>query len=198
MPLSNVEELTDIFINHEYIKPAKSLFRRAEFRERAELFIITALYILGTGASFRTCRALCNISTSEVRLFFDTFLHVMHEMREEYIFMPTNITELRRVSKYYEDAGLRGCCGSMDVFHVKWSSCLTGNHNRTKGKGGYPSLAFQCLTDFNHRILAIYGPQFGTRNDKEIVKDNPNIHFVQTGWYNDVLWNYYTAEGRVC
>ncbi len=111
--------------------------------------------------------------------------------------MPTNITELRRVAKYYEEAGLPGCCRSMDVVHVKWTSCPTDDHNRAKGKGGYPSLAFQCITDFNRRILAIYGPQFGTRNNKEIIKDDPNVHFVRTGWYNDVLWNYYTAEGRV-
>jgi hypothetical protein len=64
-------------------------------------------------------------------------------------------------------------------------------------KGGYPILAFQCVTDFNRRILAVYGPQFGTRNDKEIVKDDPNVHYVQTGWCNDFLWRYYTADGRV-
>ena len=178
MPLSKVEELTDIFINRGYLKPARSLLRRSEFRKRSELFIMTALYHLGTGASFRTCRALCHISTSEVQLFFDTFLQAMHEMREEYISMPTNLTQLRRITNYYEEAGLPGCCGSMDVVHVKWSACPTGNHNRAKGKGGYPSLAFQCVTDFNRRILAVYGPQFGTRNDKEIVKDDPNVHYV--------------------
>ena len=197
MPLSKVEELTDTFINRGYLKPARSLLRRSEFRKRSELFIMTALYHLGTGASFQTCRALCHISTSEVQLFFDTFLQAMHEMREEYISMPTNLTQLRRITKYYEEAGLPGCCGLMDVVHVKWSACPTGDHNRAKGKGGYPSLAFQCVTDFNCRIFAVYGPQFGTRNDKEIVKDDPNVHYVQTGWYKDVLWRYYTADGRV-
>ena len=52
MLLSKIEELTDICINREYIKPARSLRYRAEFRERSELFIMTALYRLGTGASF--------------------------------------------------------------------------------------------------------------------------------------------------
>ena len=80
-----------------------------------------------------------------------------------------------------------GCCGSMDVVHVKSSACPTGDHNCAKGKESYPSLAFQWVTDFNLWILAVYGPQFGTRNDKEIVKDDPNIHNVRTGWYNDVL-----------
>ena len=64
------------------------------------------------------------------------------------------------------------------MVHVKSSACPTGDHNCAKGKGSYPSLAFQCVTDFNLRILAVYGPQFGTRNDKEIVKDDPNIHNV--------------------
>ncbi len=52
MPLSKIEELTDIFINREYIQPARSLRYRAEFREWSELFIMTALYRLWTGASF--------------------------------------------------------------------------------------------------------------------------------------------------
>jgi hypothetical protein len=99
MPLSKVEELTDYFIIRGYLKPARSLKRRSEFRERSELFIMTAFYRLGTGASFRTCRSLlCHISTSEVQLFFDTFLPGMHEIREEFISMPTNITQLRRIS----------------------------------------------------------------------------------------------------
>ncbi len=83
------------------------------------------------------------------------------------------------------------------MVHVKWSACPTSNHNRTKGKTGYPSLGFQCITNFNRRIFAIHGPQFGKRNDEEIVKDDPNVHLVRMGWYKDVMWRYYTAEGRV-
>ena len=43
----------------------------------------------------------------------------------------------------------------MDVVHVKWANCPTGDHNHANGKEGYPTLAFQCLTDFNCRVLAI-------------------------------------------
>ncbi len=124
---------------------------------------------LGTGASFCTCQALCHISIWEVCKFFPSFLHVMHEMWDEYILLSTNITQLRRITKYYKEAGLPGCCGSMDVVHVKWSSCPTGNHNHAKGKTGYSSLGFQCISNFNCRVCAIYGTQFGRQNDKEIV-----------------------------
>jgi hypothetical protein len=104
---------------------------------------MTILYRLGTGASFCTCQALCNISISEVCKFFLSFLHA----RDEYILLPMNITQLRRITKYYKESGLPRCCGSMDVVHVKWSACPTNDHNRAKGKTGYPSFGFQCITD---------------------------------------------------
>ncbi len=53
-------------------------------------------------------------------------LEAMVEMQDEYIGLPRNITELRRITKCYEAAGLPGCYGSMDVVHVMWSSFPTG------------------------------------------------------------------------
>ena len=101
------------------------------------------------------------------------------------------------MSKYYNEVGLSGCSGSMDVVHVKWLSCPTGDHNRPKGKAGFPTLAFQCITDYNRRVIGIYGPQCGTRNDKDIVKVDPNVYCIRHGWHKDVSWKYYTYDGRV-
>jgi hypothetical protein len=72
MPLMKVEELTNILIDHGYIIPPRSHShrRRAVFRERSELLVMYALYLLGTGAAFRSCKPLCGISTSEVHKFF--------------------------------------------------------------------------------------------------------------------------------
>ena len=100
------------------------------------------------------------------------------EMREEYIFLPMNMHELDKTSKWYSNVGLSGACGSIDVVHVKWSNCPAGDHNRAKGKEGYPSLGFQCISDFNRKILGVYGPQFGSTNDKQIVKTDSNVRFV--------------------
>ncbi len=158
---------------------------------------MSALYYLGNGNSFCQCQSLCHSSVSEIRKFFFVFIGAMVKMKEEYIFLPRNITELQRINKYYNDVGLPGCCGLMDVMHVKWLSRPTGDHNRVKGKAGYPTLTFQCITDFNRRVIGIYGLNFSTRNDKEIVKVDSNIHCIQTGWFKDVCWKYYTAEGRV-
>ena len=51
MPLSKVDELVDIFVQRGYIPTPRSLFRRGEFQERAELLVMAALHILAKGAT---------------------------------------------------------------------------------------------------------------------------------------------------
>jgi len=175
MPLTKVEELTNILIDHGYINPPRSHRRRAVFHERSELLVMSVLYLLGTGAAFCSCKPLCGISTSEVRKFFYKFIEALVDMKDEHICLPRNLTKLKCVNRDYNAAGLPGCVGSMDVVHVKWSNCPTSDHNCAKGKEGYPTLGFQSITDFNRRVMAIYGPQFGSRNDKDIVKHDGNV-----------------------
>ncbi len=91
-------------------------------------------------------------------------------MRDDYVYLPWNITDLQHLMRYYVEQGLPGCTGSMDVVHVKWSWCPTGDQNQAKGKAGYPTIGFECTTNFCCRIIGIFGPQFGTRNNKEIVR----------------------------
>ena len=130
--------------------------------------------------------------------FFFIFIEALVEMKDEYIFIPRNLTELRRVSRDYNTVGLPGCVGSMDVVHVKWANCPTGDLNRAKGKEGYPTLAFQCITDFNRRVLAIYGPQFGSRNDKDIVKHDNNVRAIRSNQlFTNTTWKYYDANGAI-
>ncbi len=136
---------------------------------------MSSLYLLGTGAAFRACRSLCSISTSEVQKKFYVFLDAIVDMKDEYVYMPRNITELNRVSNCYGVAGLPGCMGSIDVVHVKWANCPAGDFNRAKVKETFPSLGFECITDFNRRVLSIYGPHFGSRNDMDIVKTDEYV-----------------------
>ena len=159
---------------------------------------MSALYLLGTGAAFQSCRSLCSISTSEVRKFFYVFLDAIVDMKEEYIYMPRTMSELKSVNKSYNSVGLPGCCGSIDVVHVKWSNCPAGDFNRAKGKETFPSLGFECITDFNRRVLSIYGPHFGSRNDMDIVKTDPYVKSLKSArLFRDAQWSYYNEDGRV-
>jgi hypothetical protein len=106
MPLSKVEELTNLLITRGYVPFPRTKSRQAEFREHTELLVMCSLYLLGTGAVFRACQPLCSISTSEVRKIFYLFLDAIVDMREEQIFMPRNLTALTNVGSFYNAVGL--------------------------------------------------------------------------------------------
>ena len=102
MPLSKVENIADLLIRRGHVRMPRSLSRRYEFNERIMMLVMSALHILGTGATFRCCRTLTHISTSEVRKFFMSFLDAFVEMKDEFIFLPNNVTALKRTMKSYE------------------------------------------------------------------------------------------------
>jgi hypothetical protein len=85
------------------------------------------------------------------------------------ISLPRDAEELRTVSKKYHEVGLPGAMGSKDVVHVKWSRAPAGDFNRCKGKESYPTITFQCISNFERRIMGVSRAQYGTRNDKSIV-----------------------------
>ena len=93
----------------------------------------------------------------------------MVDMKDEFIYLPCNIGEMKQLERDYHEVGLPGVCGSVDVVHIKWGYCPTGDINHAKGKEGYPTFTYHCITDFNRRIIGIYGPTFGSHNDKDIV-----------------------------
>jgi len=158
MPLCKVEELTTLLMTRGYVREPRTFWRAQEFRERTELLVMSSLYVLGRGTSFCSLRPLCHISTSECRIFFEIFLNAMMDTHDEFISMPKNATELLPIARNYEKVGLPGCCGSMDVVHVRWSQCPTGDMNRAKEKETFPSLTFESVTDFNRHLMGVYGP----------------------------------------
>ena len=81
--------------------------------------------------------------------------------------------------------------------HIKWSNCPAGDYNCCKGKEGYPTLAFEAITDHNRRIMGILSVQFGTRNDKHIVKLDAAVAKIRDGWYKTVTWNFYDSDGQL-
>ncbi len=51
---------------------------------------------------------------------------------------------------------------------------------------------------FNPRVQAIYGQQFGSCNDKDIVKHNVNVRVIRLNClFKDAKWKYYDANGDI-
>ena len=70
MPLSKVEELTEQLISRGYVRYPRTRSRQAEFRERTELLVMSALYLLGKGAAFRSVARCARSVRPRYGIFF--------------------------------------------------------------------------------------------------------------------------------
>jgi hypothetical protein len=198
MPLYKVELLSQRFIDEKWISLSHHCRDEEKLKMKVDLLILGALSVLGgTVHSFRQLPTVTNICATEHNKFFLLFISKLYSIRDEYIYMPRDDEELEAVMKRYEEVGLPGAMGSIDVVHVKWGRCPQGDFNRSKGKESYPSLAFECISDFDRRICNVFGPQFGARNDKHIVKMDDGVAAVREEWYNTVKWSYFDADSDI-
>ncbi len=165
---------------------------------KAELLVMGALAMVGGSVhSFRQLHTVTQICATDHSNFFLTFVEKMASLLDEYIHLPWTPANLFEDMKRYEEVGLPGAIGLVDVVHVRWANCPAGDFNRSKGKESYPSLVFQCITDINRKILGVFGPQFGSQNDKHILKLDPNVREISEGWVSEVKWQYYEEDGDV-
>ena len=199
MPLYMVCEIVDRFIAEGWIRLSQHCRTPDRLKMKAELLVLGTLAMLGgTLHSFRQLKPLTHICASDHSNFYLSFVRHLASISHEYVFMPRTPEELQQIMRRYEEVGLPGAAGSLDVVHVKRANCPAGDYNRSKGKESYPSLAFECITDFDRRILGVFGPQFGCNNDKHIVKIDHNVHMLSNGWLSSVEWNYYGHDEQIC
>ena len=197
VPLSKVDELVSIFLENDWVPKSRWPETDEEIKAKAELLIMSVLNVLGHNNPFRVLRSNTEIGLKRHHAFFHHFLLKMYSLRDDYIYLPRTPEDLAKVTATYAAKHLPGCCGSVDVVHMKWSMCPAGDYNRCKGKEGYPTLAFEAISDHHRRIMGISSVQFGTRNDKHIVKLDKAVKHVRDGWYNTITWNFYDSEGQL-
>ena len=197
LPLYMIEALAAQLVDAEIVKITHHCRTPAILKMKSELLVLGALAILsGTTSGFRNLRITTHICATDHSRFFKKFVSYLFDRRHEYIYLPRNAEELKTVMRSYEEMGLPGAMGSVDVVHVKWSNCPAGDFNRAKGKESYPSLAFECISDFNRRICHVHGPQFGVRNDKHIVKMDVGVSNIETV-YSNVRWKFFDESGNI-
>ena len=177
--------MVSIFLEKGWIPIGRATETDKEFKLKAELLIMSALNVLGHNSPFRSLQSNTEINHERHRTFFHHFLTKMYSIRDEFIYLPRTPEELAEVMGPYTAKNVPGACGSVDVVHVKWSMCPAGDYNRCKGKEGYPTLAFEAITDHNRRIMGISSVQFGTRNNKHIVKLDAAVAIVRDGLVQD-------------
>ena len=194
--LEKIDELVRLFLERGWIKQTRHCSDEERLKVKAQLLVMGALNVMAYHTPFRVLPSSTDISTSEHRSFFHLFIEKMYSIREEYVYYPRTPDELQTIMKRYEAKRLPGCGGSIDVVHLKWSNCPAGDRNRCVGKEGYPTLAFEVISGFDREILGVSSVQFGTRNDKHIVKLDKTVAKIRDDWYKTMEWEYYDANGN--
>ena len=195
MPLKKVDEIVDLFLEEGWICPTNRCADEDRLRTKAELLILGVLHVLGHNAPFRILKSSTEICYTVHRKIFHKFCKKMYSIRDRYVFYPRTEEELSKIMERYEAMKLPGAAGSIDVVHLRWRHCPAGDANRCTGKEGYPTVAFEVISGFDREILGVSSIQFGSRNDKHIVKLDKTVAMIRKGWYNAVKWRY--TFGRV-
>jgi hypothetical protein len=117
IPLYMVCEIVDRFIEEGWIRISHHCRTMDRLRIKAELLVLGTLAMLGgTLMSFRQLKPLTHICASDHSKFYLSFVRCIASISHEYVFMPRTPEELRQVMQRYEEVGLPGAAGSLDVF----------------------------------------------------------------------------------
>jgi hypothetical protein len=133
------------------------------------LLVLAALRILGSGCTFEAVEELTAVSEETHRKFFhEQFCRWGEKAAKEHITMPESKEDLLHVLRQYEEKGFPGCVGSIDCVHLIWDKCPAGALSSCKGKGSFPTLAFEVVCSNTRKILSVSQFFYGTTNDKTI------------------------------
>jgi hypothetical protein len=125
IPLYMVCDIVDCFIAEGWVRITHHCRTPDRLKIKAELLVLVTLAMLGgTLQSFRQLKPLTHICASDHSNFYLSFVAHVASISHEYVFMPRTMEELLPIMCQYEEEGLPGVAGSVDVVHVKRANCI--------------------------------------------------------------------------
>ena len=172
MPWTEADKIVRLFVEKKWVITQAECDKRRVKGQRVcppEIKILGTLYWIGEGCSFRTIynlsgRVLCHLSFLNFAKKF-CMVYAKH-LAPKYIKVPANVSELREVSKVYEERGFPGAVGSTDGVQIAWEGCPYTYRASFTGKEKYPTLGFNVTVDHDMRILHVCSMFAGRFNDK--------------------------------
>lgn len=161
-----------------------------------ELLVLGCLRILGRSYCLDGITELSGISTAKMEQFFLYWVYkVATTLKPEWLRRPTT-TELAGIMEIYAFLGLAGCIGSFDVVHIPWGMCAFGLRLIFTGKEGFPTLAFQVCVDHAGYIWHVCVGQYGSLNDKTIIRFDDYVSAIRDGsLFKDVFYYILKSVG---
>ena len=123
-------DIVDRFIAEGWIRLSHHCRTPDRLKIKAELLVLGTLVMLGgTLQSFCQLKPLTHICASDHSNFYLSFVGHVARISHEYLFMSRTPEELVQIMRRYEEVGLPGAAGSLDVAHVKRANCPAGDYN---------------------------------------------------------------------
>ena len=162
-----------------------------------ELKVLGVLRILGRATCFDGIEELSSISVPTMQGFFHQFTSkVRSELYDLHVHMPKTKEEMSEAEAPYAVLGFPGAFFSMDVVHVAWCMCPEYLNHLTKGKEGFPTIAYNVCSDHQGRALSVCPGAYGATNDKTIVKFDTAIDEVRTrSFFTEYEYEVRTGPG---
>ena len=127
LPLYKVEEIADRFITNGWICQSHHCRTPGKLKIKTELLVMGSLALLaGTIQNFCQLPIVTNICATDHSKFFLLFVDCIESISSEYIYLPEDEADVESTLNRYEEVGLPGAIGSIDVVHVRWSKCPAG------------------------------------------------------------------------
>lgn len=169
-----------------------------------ELYLLGCFRILGRAYCLDGIKELSNISResmvgplplhSHFTTLTPTHAHVLRQRRffhswtkefvrrkyDEWVHFPSTPEEIDELLRQGAALGLPGYLGSMDVSHIRWDRCPASLRRLHVGKEGFPTLAYQVIISHLGRVLACKAGDYGSLNDKAIVRFDGNVQKLRS------------------
>ena len=172
------------------------------------MLLLSVLRYLALGCPWDLIEELARVCETKLKTFYKTFTKWFLKTKYEGLVC---IGDWRKnIEPTFNRVGFPGCCGSMDAVHLGWEKCPHSQVGLHVGKEGFPTIAFNCVSDHNGRVIHVTSGHPGARNDKTIVRHDNFIMTLRTepeftqfkykvigpeGYEDEVTGAYVIADG---
>jgi hypothetical protein len=163
-----------------------------------EIKVLICLRIFSRGECLDTLYELTGVSEAYCSTIFKQFSkNFRQQFQQQFLPIPSE-SDIKKSMEAYDDLGIPGTIGSVDVTHVHWDKCPVRHTMLCTGKEGYPTLAYQAVVDHAGKLLHITPGFFGAMNDKNITNFDKFLSDVRyQRLYQDIEYEMYDYDGKI-
>ena len=162
-----------------------------------EHVLMSVLRVAGRGWCFDDVEEASGIGRSTISAKYHTFVaQYVQDWYQQWVSMPDTPEGIKEVTDMYEVQGVPGAVGSIDCVHRAWRRCPWNLRHLHVDKEGFPTRAYEVVSDNRRRVRSVTPGYPGAYNDKTVVRHDYTMSEMRKGKYAGVAFKL-RAPGNV-